>query len=403
MESPWAIIEGAPEAAAALTWKRWLGPAFDAVAAVCLRDTKREVKRVPCENGCDCNHRVRKVGGLLVGRCDCDEECPDIPLTRADVAVLELRGPLLGRAVADALECDRKAHDFSLRRTWQVAEAGDDALPVVLTIQTTEESFRTVVAELSARLPGGFILLAPTKQFCNAAIQELLAKASAGFFDMESNLTLRADGSMEASKKGKELFARLLAENAKRDGVSVAAKVRYSFRLAGSMCDIVFNGSDVFHLNNTDGAKYLDHLLHHPNKPIRAFDLEATIKPDKEKFRDENSIHKAVDPQARREARQELVTLKAELEEAQAERQTAKAKRLKDEIAKVQAAAGNESLLGGDTGERARDNVRKAINKAVAKLRKGDKEAKAFGVHLGQFVSLGYDVRYNQPENMSWG
>ena len=230
MESLWAIIEGAPEAAAALTWKRWLGPAFDAVAAACLRDTKREVKRVPCENGCECNHRVRKAGEFLVGRCDCDEECPDIPLTKADVAVLELRGPLLGRAVADALECDKKTHEFSLRRTWQVAEAGDDSLPVVLTIQPTEENFRTVVAELTARLPDGFILLAPTKQFCNAAIQELLAKSRAGFFDLKSNLTLRPDGSLEADKLGAEWFARVLTKPTAMSATATTAPSEYLIR-----------------------------------------------------------------------------------------------------------------------------------------------------------------------------
>ena len=273
---------------------------------------------------------------------------------------------------------------------------------MVLTIQADKNSFRSVVGELVARLPKGFILIAPTKSRCNAASSELLAKARAGFFDLESNISLLADGRMEANQKCKELFARLLAENANRDSGDTEPKIRYSFRQAGSMCDIMFDGCRVFHLTNKDGAKYLDYLLHHPNKPIRAFDLEREVKPEKANVREENSIQTTVDAKAKREARQELVALAAELEEAQAQRQTAKIKRLKDEITKVQSVVGNESLLGGDAGERARDNVRKAIEKVKAKLRKGNKDEQAFGVHIGRFVSLGYDVSYNQPERMKW-
>ena len=403
MASPWEIIETTPEAAAALSWRRWLGPAFDAVAAACLRETDRPAKRIACGCGCDCNHRVRKRGTALVGVCDCGEGCEDMPLTEADVTVWELKLPLLGRAVAKALNCDVNEMEFTMLRTWQVASAGDGPTPVVLTIQADKKSFRSVVGELVARLPKGFILLAPTKSLCNAASSELLAKVRAGFLDLESNFYLSVDGKLEASKDGKELFAHLLAEISKRGGGDGRPTIRYNFRQAGSMCDIVFDGSEVFHLNNTDGAKYLDYLLHHPNKAICAFDLEREIKPEKAKVREENSIQRTVDAQTKREAREELVSLKAEFEEAEANDQTVKVKRLKSEIAKVEAVAGNESLLDGDTGERARDNVRKAINKVIAKLRKGDKDAKAFGVHIGRSVSLGYDVRYNQPENVSWG
>jgi hypothetical protein len=111
-----------------------------------------------------------------------------------------------------------------------VAEAGDDSLPVVLTIQPTEENFRTVVAELTARLPDGFILLAPTKQFCNAAIQELLAKSRAGFFDLKSNLTLRPDGSLEADKLGAEWFARVLTKPTAMSATATTAPSEYLIR-----------------------------------------------------------------------------------------------------------------------------------------------------------------------------
>ncbi len=402
MASPWEVIETMPEAAAALSWRRWLGSTFGAVAAACLEETGKAVKRIPCGCCCGCNHLVRRRGAARVAVCDCGEGCDDVPLSEDDVIGWRVSLPKFGRAVAKALNCDVNEMEFTIPRTWQVASAGDAPTPVVLTIQADRQSFRSVVGELVARLPDGFILLAPTKSLCNAASSELLAKARAGLFTLESNLSLLPDGSIEANEKGKELFARLLAENAIRDGGKITTKARYSFRLAGSVCDIVFNGSEVFHLNNTDGAKYLDYLLHHPRKVVRAFDLEVMVKPEKATVREDNSIQTTVDAQAKREARQELAALKGELEDAEANDQTAQVQRLKSEIATLEAAARNNSLLDGDTGERARDNVRKAINKVKVNLRKGNKEEKAFGVHVGQFVLLGYDVIYNQPENMSW-
>jgi hypothetical protein len=200
-----------------------------------------------------------------------------------------------------------------------------------------------------------------------------------------------------------ELVAHLLADHATRHNGDEQSTSRYIFRQAGSSCDIVLNGGPVFHLNNTDGAKYLDYLLHHPNKTMRAFDLELMVKPEKANVRTENSIQKTVDAQAKREARQELVELEAELEEAEAEDNTVKVDRLRGEIIKVKAVAGSESELGGNAGERARDNVRKAIGKAVSKLRKGGKGEQAFGKHITHFISLGYEVAYNQPEGMNWG
>ncbi len=176
----------------------------------------------------------------------------------------------------------------------------------------------------------------------------------------------------------------------------------FVFRKAGSVWDVVFDGGSLFHIDDGFGAKYLDYLLHRPNEVINAFDLEKAIRPAKGNARAKDSAQTAVDQQTKREAKEELPHLEAELETAEGEGDTAKVERLRGEIAKVKCVIGNENLLNGDAGERARDNVRKAINKVVQKMRKGSKEEQAFGQHIGQFVSLGYEVCYNQPNENSW-
>jgi len=139
----------------------------------------------------------------------------------------------------------------------------------------------------------------------------------------------------------------------------------------------------------------------HPGLGI-PFDLELAINPDKGQARDPNSIQKAVDSQTKREAREELQVLQAELEEAAAQGLIAKVNRLQGEIAKLMAVVGSNRLLDSDTGERARNNVRKAIDKVVKKLRKGGVAERAFAQHITQYVSLGYNIAYNPPEGCRW-
>ena len=212
MGTCWSAIESSPEAAAALNWRAWLGPDFETVAAACLRRTERRVERVPCPNGCGCSHRVRPVAGGFVGVCDCGEDCEDIPLKAEDVVVWELNMARLGRAVAKAFGCDVKEAEFGLRRTRQVGSFSGAALAVVLTIPPDQEGFRNVVGQLVARQKGPFILLAPTSRCLDGISQGLLTNAKAGFFDLESHVTLLPSGALQAHKSGGELFSKYLPD-----------------------------------------------------------------------------------------------------------------------------------------------------------------------------------------------
>lgn len=214
-----------PEAAAALSWRRWLGPTFDAVAAVCLRETRRTVERIPCERGCACNHRVRKVGEFLVGRCDCDEGCEDVPLTEADLKVWELDLVRLARAAAKAFDCTASVTPFGPSRTMQIAALGNPPLPILLTVQPDAVQFTNSVAQLVARLPKGFVLLAPTKTICNASASELLAKVNAGFFDLETHVTLLPSGKLHSPKRAEVLFAAYLPEKGEAVKESEATRI----------------------------------------------------------------------------------------------------------------------------------------------------------------------------------
>src|ERR1039457_6346373 len=81
------------------------------------------------------------------------------------------------------------------------------------------------------------------------------------------------DRFLQATLDQQEAFARILSENAE----TLDAKretPRFLFRLAGSHCDVIFEGSDSYHVNNHLGARYLNYLLHHPNMVISAYDRD---------------------------------------------------------------------------------------------------------------------------------
>ena len=170
---------------------------------------------------------------------------------------------------------------------------------------------------------------------------------------------------------------------------------------AGSALEWVnLGGGRAFHLPNVLGPRYVNYLLHEPNVPISAFDLEVAIQPEKGAARCRNSIQPESDARALRAYRQELRRLQAQSQEAQAAGEPEEVARLAGEIQALQSALKN--VGAADTGERAFDNVRKAVRVVMEQLRKGGAEERAFVEHLRTHLSLGFECLYSQPEGRIW-
>ena len=69
-----------------------------------------------------------------------------------------------------------------------------------------------MVARLVAKLPKGFVLLAPSSRLCTASATEMLGRVNAGFFTLEDHVTLLGSGRLNAPKTGAELFVAHLPE-----------------------------------------------------------------------------------------------------------------------------------------------------------------------------------------------
>jgi hypothetical protein len=194
-------------------WRARLDGEFDAVRGAFLRARpSASARSYPCPHECGCSHEVvRHDDGRIVGVCRCESwNCDDLPLREEDLVLLELNWSKLGRAIASTFGCDAKESVFGMPGVMQVASFGGAALPVVLCIQHEPGEFRSALTELAVRLREGFILLAPTNRFVDGNCKDLLASSRAGCFDLESHVTLAAQGNLRARKRGVELFVGFL-------------------------------------------------------------------------------------------------------------------------------------------------------------------------------------------------
>jgi hypothetical protein len=172
---------------------------------------------------------------------------------------------------------------------------------------------------------------------------------------------------------------------------------KYLFQKAGSHWDVIFNGGGLFHLKDTLGTKYLDYMLHRPNEPFSAYDLEIAIQPEKADARPKDSIQGSLDSRARSDYHCKISEMRNEREKAVENADESKIERLDREIEDIETAL-KHGRQAPDAGERARGNVSKAVAAVRQKLRRGNQCEKAFGEHIRQFVSTGYECIYNQPQ-----
>jgi hypothetical protein len=191
-----------------------------------------------------------------------------------------------------------------------------------------------------------------------------------------------------------------LAEGASQGGTGCSQV--YAFRWTGRHWEVVWCGGRPFRLWNTLGARYLNYLLHKPNEPIRAFDLEVKVQPEKGEARVEESIQPESDPQAMREYRREVRRLNAKRTNALLAGDREEVSGLDTQIAALESAL-YERRVTADTGERARDNVRKALAVVFKQLREGGLEEKAFAEHLRTHLSIGHECLYSHRDGRIWG
>lgn len=175
----------------------------------------------------------------------------------------------------------------------------------------------------------------------------------------------------------------------------------YVFERVGSSWRVVFGGGTSFRLGDTLGARYLNHLLHQPDQAIAAYDLEGVVRPERAQVRPRNSVQRQQDPKAVAEYLRELERVRALLEAARDTGNQVEQNDLEAELESLEAQLKGRACAA-DAGERARNNVRKALSAIRFGLKKGNRHERAFSEHIDKTISLGFQCIYHQPPGITW-
>lgn len=175
------------------------------------------------------------------------------------------------------------------------------------------------------------------------------------------------------------------------------------FRRKGEFWDVAFAGSEIVHLKDSKGMRYIARLLWEPDRAITAVDLlvaEAGIDPRQAM----GSSGEEIDDQGRREMRELYAGL---LEER------AKAEKAQDETARSVIQAEIETVesellrrLGLDGKARETTDIdrhRKAVSTAVRRgIQQCQKHLPELWRYLTLTISTGTTMKYAPPEPIEW-
>jgi tetratricopeptide (TPR) repeat protein len=167
------------------------------------------------------------------------------------------------------------------------------------------------------------------------------------------------------------------------------------FRREGEYWTVAFGGRAV-RLRHSKGLVYLAALLARPGHDIAAVDL-AALGDRARHAATEEAGGEVLDARARREYRRRIEELQAELDEAEAWADTARAGRAREELDFLAQELAAASGLGGrartftSAAERARQRVKKAIAASLGRI---DAVHPELGRHLASTVRTGFRCRY---------
>jgi hypothetical protein len=199
---------------------------------------------------------------------------------------------------------------------------------------------------------------------------------------------------------------------------------RNTFRKQGEYWPIVYEGRQ-FSLRDLKGLRYIAYLLRHPGREFPVLDLVAAIEGTRQQceagwhagmteeqlaedglaLSEGNRSEPLLDPQAKNEYQTRIQELQEEIDEAESNNNSELAARLKEErdsiVDQLLAASG---LRGRDrrtssSAERARVNVRKHVDKALARI---EKQHEALGRHLRNAITTGAFCSYSPETPTDW-
>jgi hypothetical protein len=181
-------------------WERLCADEF-ALLRPHLRCTEESAVRYPCPNprDADCPRVIVDYGrGSFAAVCRHPHRlCDDKPVTLTDALVHQLDLASLMKPIARALGVRWQQPAWRFPGVWVIgvsARVSTRSQPVFLQIQTRRASFLDGIRRLLLEVQGPFLLVAPTEQFREASVQELLHSRGIDFISLEDDVLLDSNG-----------------------------------------------------------------------------------------------------------------------------------------------------------------------------------------------------------------
>lgn len=421
----WRVLESPPGLIRSTAdWKRLLGGDYE-VAKKFLRIREGLVTSIHCHATppCGCDHAVIVHSpDDIVSVCRCSpKRCPTTSINRLDAVIYEVNLSEFGAAIADALSIKHEERSVDgLSMTWQIGTYVPRIglrIPLFLTVQNDSEDFKHSVTSLIAVGDIPFVLLAPTDDHWRPEYDSLLRGKNARFLALSDILNWNVK--LSARQPIEKILADLLEQ------VLPSAAEETVFRREGDVWRIIYAGLSIS-LRHSTGLAYIGQLLMNPNQEIHAAMIEVAVAgtpaplpsptdkgqnwPEDDEYESSASTSETVpvgsylDQQALKEYDQRITAAKEELEEAKTNNDTARIESLKREINILTKEAAHGTGLhgqlrhGGD-GERARQAVSKATNRALKTIKK---KHPALWQHLNSSLKIGEYLSYRPEKPISW-
>ncbi len=185
-------------------WEHFCGTEFPLIQPH-LRPTNDLGSSYPCPHprDYDCPRGIVDYGdGSFVAICRHPHRlCNDKVLSASDALVHDLDLASFFQSVAQALGLRWQQPALRFPGVWAIgvsARANTRSQPAFLQVQSRRSAFLQGVRRLLVEIDGPFLLVAPTEQFRDVAIQEMIQRRGIGFISLEDQIVMDDAGRLVA-------------------------------------------------------------------------------------------------------------------------------------------------------------------------------------------------------------
>lgn len=390
----WQALSGTlPTAAFMVEWQKRFGADLDTARRFLLPTGM--ATHWPCPD-CPEPHELRPAANGVYVAVPPDESCEKVHLNKAAIMLYRFDLAQFIEDISSALSLTGAPAPLTGNsRTWNIGYASTSSgatIPVFLCIQPTSTNLDTAYALICREISGTCCILVPSAQGVLPTFRQTVARDGHRFFSLADLLRPSSSGT----------WSNLVTPSVLSGDNAIDTQDRpYVFEHHAAGWRIVYDHSeDMFLKQGLLGALYLKHLLHHPGAVIHALDLESMVDARKAfRSRKNNSKGSEKDEASRLISEKKRLITEAEVMREQG--RMIEANETDSDIEKIEEAIRGALRNTTDDGERARNNVRKAIDAAFRALARFP-HSKHFLSHLKQHLSRGYELQYNPPQGVTW-